>query len=148
MDQFIKKSDIIDLIKEKLSDINAIQKDTIIPEERIVLNKMIKLYKDFCSDIENIEEHEYVQPKYSYFESIYHVGSEPRWKVGDVLAIYNFYHDYEGEEELGEIVDIYMDEDNTDWVYVFKGGEDDGIMYEAQLISEEAYKKYGKEKSL
>jgi hypothetical protein len=54
MDQYIKKSDVINLIKEKLSDLNAIKKDVIIPEERIMLNKMTKQYNDFLNDIENI----------------------------------------------------------------------------------------------
>ena len=54
MDQYIKKSDVINLIKERLSDLNAIKKDATIPEERITLNKMINQCKDFLSDIENI----------------------------------------------------------------------------------------------
>lgn len=53
MDQHIKKLDVINSIKERLSDLNAIKKDTIIPEERIRLNKMIKQYKDILNDIEN-----------------------------------------------------------------------------------------------
>ena len=53
MDQYIKKSDVINLIKERLSDLNAIKKDTIIPEERIRLNKMIKWCNNFLIDFEN-----------------------------------------------------------------------------------------------
>lgn len=54
MDQYIKKSDVINLIKEKLSDLNAIKKDALIPEERITLNKMIGQCNDFLNDVENI----------------------------------------------------------------------------------------------
>ena len=52
MYQYIKKSDLINSIKERLSDLHAIKKDTIIPEERIRLNKMIKQCNEFLNDIE------------------------------------------------------------------------------------------------
>ena len=77
-------------------------------------------------------------PKHSYFEQVYHVGQEPRWKVGDTLAIYEFYSDYEGEDVLGEVTNVMLDESGEDWQYTFNDGE---ILYESELINEEAYRK-------
>jgi hypothetical protein len=76
------------------------------------------------------------KPKHSYFETIYHCGSESMWKVGDILAMYEFYSDREGEHVFGEVINVEMDGD--DWCYTFKNGN---IMYEADLISEQTYKK-------
>ena len=83
------------------------------------------------------EEETPVIPKYSYFEEIYHCGSEPRWKIGDVLAVYEFYSDYEGEYIYGKITDVKMDE-TEDWCYTFENGD---MVYENRLISDETYKK-------
>ena len=83
------------------------------------------------------EIEDYIIPKHSYFEQIYHCGSEPMWKIGDVLAVYEFYSDREGECVYGKITDIKMDE-NEDWLYTFENGEE---LYENMLISDEAYKK-------
>lgn len=93
--------------------------------------------RDFLDtfEVEEIETPEI--PKHSYFEQIYHCGSEPRWKIGDVLAVYDFYSDHEGEHIYGKITDIKMDE-NEDWCYTFDNGE---VLYENMLISDEAYKK-------
>ena len=89
---------------------------------------------------ENLEVKEIetpVIPKHSYFEEIYHCGSEPRWKIGDVLAVYEFYSDYEGEYIYGKITDVKMDE-TEDWCYTFENGD---MVYENRLISDETYKK-------
>lgn len=72
-------------------------------------------------------------PKHSYFERIYHLGSEPRWKVGDTLGGYEFYSDREGTYILGEIVDVKMNEDKSDWIYTFKNED---IIEESELIIE------------
>lgn len=97
----------------------------------------------FLHDIDTLEVIEMDEPnipKHSYFETIYHCGSEPRWKVGDVLAVYEFYRDYEGEEVFGKVIDVYKDEEDDDWVYVFEG-EGGGVLCERELVSDEAYRK-------
>lgn len=96
------------------------------------------LFKEkFINTLEVKEIETSVIPKHSYFEHIYHCGSEPRWKIGDVLAAYEFYSDYEGEYMYGKITDVKMDEDE-DWLYTFENGD---VYYENGLISDEAYKK-------
>ena len=92
--------------------------------------------EDILSFIDKIQQESI--PKHGYIEKLYHCGSEPRWKVGDTIAIYNFYRDYEGEEVLGEITEVVMDENYEDWTYHFKDGE---TISEYELIAEEAYRK-------
>lgn len=80
--------------------------------------------------------------KHSYFEAVYHCGTEPMWKIGDILAIYEFYSDREGEYVYGEVIDVKNDETHDDWIYTIKG--DLGgyeVIYEKDLINQEAYKK-------
>ena len=81
-------------------------------------------------------------PKHSYFETIYHCGTEPMWKIGDILAIYEFYSDREGEHVYGKVVDVRNDETYDDWIYTMKSdsGEYEDI-YENELISQQAYRK-------
>lgn len=96
--------------------------------------------RDILSFIDTLEVKEIetpVIPKHSYVEEIYHCGSEPRWKIGDVLAVYEFYSDYEGEYIYGKITDVKMDE-TEDWCYTFENGD---MVYENRLISDETYKK-------
>ena len=100
----------------------------------------IVVIEDVKSLVESLEVKEVetsVIPKHSYFEEIYHCGSEPRWKIGDVLAVYEFYSDYEGEYIYGKITDVKMDE-TEDWCYTFENGD---MVYENRLISDETYKK-------
>ena len=81
-------------------------------------------------------------PKHSYFETIYHCGTEPMWKIGDTLAVYEFYSDREGEHVYGKVVDVRNDETYDDWVYTMKrdfGEYED--MCENELISQQAYRK-------
>ena len=69
-------------------------------------------------------------------------GKEPRWKVGDILAYYECYSDYEGEQILGEIIRVEISE-NDDWVYVFRDDEDEDGEYgcsEESLVNDECYK--------
>ena len=49
----------------------------------------------------------------------YKRGKEPRWKVGDTLAYYECYNDYEGEVVYGKVTKIELDEDLDDWLYCF-----------------------------
>lgn len=91
----------------------------------------------FINNLEVKEVETPVIPKHSYFEEIYHCGSEPRWKIGDVLAVYEFYSDYEGEYIYGKITNVKMDE-TEDWCYTFENGD---IVYENRLIRDETYKK-------
>ena len=103
-------------------------------------NGYLDALKEALSIINTLEVKEIedsITPKHSYFEQIYNCGSEPRWKIGDVLAAYEFYSDYEGEYMYGKITDIKMDE-NEDWLYTFENGDE---YYENMLISDEAYKK-------
>ena len=76
--------------------------------------------------------------KHSYFETFYHVGQEPFWKVGDILAEYEFYSDREGEIVHGEVVNVEFDAEYEDWVYTFKSGY---RICESELLHEQAYKK-------
>lgn len=74
--------------------------------------------------------------KHSYFEYVYHRGIEPIWKVGDKLAYYEFYSDYEGEIELGTITNIELDEECDDWLYTFDNSNQD---FEEDLLNSETY---------
>jgi hypothetical protein len=111
----------------------------------IAVSQAIQEDKDIMSLIDTLEVEEIetpVIPKHSYFEQIYHCGSEPRWKIGDVLAAYEFYSDHEGEHVYGEVIGVRNDETCDDWIYTMKGnfgGYED--IYENMLISDEAYKK-------
>lgn len=71
-------------------------------------------------------------------------GKEPRWKVGDILAYYECYSDYEGEQILGEITKVEYDEYLDDWKYFFKDDtepeEDEYWNGEERLVNEECYK--------
>ena len=70
-------------------------------------------------------------------------GKEPRWKVGNILAYYECYSDYEGEQILGEIIGVEYDEYHDDWKYIFKDDEaEDGEYWcsEESLVNNECYK--------
>ena len=103
-----------------------------------VLNDLLH----FLDTIETKEIETAKVSKYSYFETIYHCGMEPMWKIGDILAVYEFYSDREGEYVYGEVIDVKKDETYDDWIYTMKGdfgGYED--IYEKELISQQAYKK-------
>lgn len=132
---------------------HLIDKSALVAEIERRKKELIELSNTFenrwaCGSLDNIlsfldtlevkEIEDSIIPKHSYFESIYHCGSEPRWKIGDVLAVYEFYSDYEGEHVYGKITDVKMDEDEEDWCYTFENGD---VLYENMLISDEAYKK-------
>ena len=141
MKEYIDKELFIKRVKEEIKDIYASREYVGIPseEERIIdgFNQAIEI----INNLETKEINDVETPKHSYFEEIYHVGSEPRWKIGDTLAMYEFYSDYEGTYIYGEIVDIKMDEEYGDWCYSFKNGEDgDNEIFESELIREEAYR--------
>lgn len=141
MKEYIDKELFIKRVKEEIKDIYASREYVGIPseEERIIdgLNQAIEI----INNLETKEINDVETPKHSYFEEIYHVGSEPRWKIGDKLAAYEFYSDCEGIHNYGEIVDIKMDEEYGDWCYSFKKGEDDNNkIFESELIREEAYR--------
>ena len=89
-----------------------------------------------------IKKEEPEKPKHSYISNVYHVGSEPTFKVGDVIAYYFFYSDSEGEHIYGTITKIEWDDEEEDWVYYFynEDEEDDGGYPERYLIEEEAYR--------
>lgn len=70
-------------------------------------------------------------------------GKEPRWKVGNILAYYECYSDYEGEQILGEIIGVEYDEYLDDWKYIFKDDESEDGEYwcsEENLVNDECYK--------
>ena len=69
---------------------------------------------------------------------VYVCGTTPLFSVGNVLAIYEFYDDYEGEMVLGKVKEVSFDEDYDDWVYEFDKGD---ILDEGSLIQDEAYRK-------
>ena len=70
----------------------------------------------------------------SCFVRHYKCGTEPTWKVGDVLAVPLSLGE-EDEEVYGKVVEIKRDSDG-DWLYVF---DDGGELCEYGLISEQAY---------
>ena len=112
--------------------------------EAICDNK-IHAYKEILSFLDALEVKDIETPKvpkHSYFETIYHCGTEPMWKIGDILAIYEFYSDREGEHVYGEVVSVRNDETYDDWIYTMKSdsGEYEDI-YENELISQQAYRK-------
>ena len=74
--------------------------------------------------------------KHSYFEYIYHRGTEPIWKIGDKLAYYEFCKDHEGEYDLGTITNIELDEECDDWVYTFDNSNQE---FEEDLLKSETY---------
>lgn len=93
-------------------------------------------YDDVLRLIETIEKDS--TPKHSHIESIYHSGKEPTWKVGDILAEYEFYSDREGEIVHGEVTKVGYDKKFEDWFYEFDKG---AVIFEEELITNEAYKK-------
>lgn len=76
------------------------------------------------------------RPKHGYFA--YVRGEEPRFKIGDNIAYYEFYSDYEGEELLGKVTEVKIDDEIDDWVYEF---EDGYWCPEENLIRDDAYVK-------
>lgn len=128
-----------------------IDKEKVIEEINGILNsydpneitsgryELVKL-REFLDTLEVKEIGATKVPKHSYFETIYHCGAEPLWKVGDILATYECYSDREGEYVYGEVIDVKNGE--NDWIYTMKGdfGEYEDVC-EKELISQKAYKK-------
>lgn len=130
MTQYISKDALV-------AEIEKLKAYLQIPNAQL---EAIKVCDNVISVIDTLKVKEVetsVIPKHSYFEEIYHCGSEPRWKIGDVLAVYEFYSDYEGEYVYGKITDVKMDE-TEDWCYTFENGD---MAYENRLIRDETYKK-------
>lgn len=141
MKEYIDKESILQQINIEITNLNIAQKEGFITEYGKGMLESLDGLLDFINNLETKEINDVKIPKHSYFEEIYHVGSEPIWKIGDTLAAYEFYSDYEGTHIYGEIVDIKMDEEYGDWVYFFKKGEDsDNKIFESELIREEAYR--------
>lgn len=130
-----------------------IDKDKVVEEINSVLDsfdpneitsgryELVNL-RDFLNTLEVKEIETAKVPKHSYFETIYHCGTEPMWKVGDILATYECYSDREGEDVCGEVIGVKKDETHGDWLYTMR--RDFGkyeVIYEKELISQEAYKK-------
>ena len=77
--------------------------------------------------------------KYQEHSSVvYKRGQSPRWNVGDILAYYECYNDYEGEVIYGKVTKIELDEDTDDWRYCFDDNTHD---YEECMLDNETYKK-------
>ena len=79
------------------------------------------------------------RPETSSF--IYVAGKNPKFKVGDVIAVYRFYSDYEGEDVYGTVSKVEFDEEIEDWVYYFSGKKGEYFETEETLIQEQAYVK-------
>lgn len=130
-----------------------IDKEKVVDEINGILNsydpneitsgryELVKL-REFLDTLEVKEIEAAKTPKHSCFETIYHCGAEPLWKVGDILATYECYSDSEGEDVYGEVIGVKKDETHDDWIYTMKGdfGAYEDIC-EEELISYEAYKK-------
>lgn len=83
-----------------------------------------------------------MENKHSYFETIYHVGTEPTWKVGDILAWRDYHIGCEGNEIIeGKVIKITYDNRERDWIYTFEDGHE---KCEEYLIDVLSYKKYEK----
>lgn len=139
MEQYISKSAVMAEIEKKMKKYATIDVGNSSELEALYGAKC-KALMETLSILDSLEVKEIETPaipKHSYFEHIYYCGSEPMWKIGDVLAVYEFYSDHEGEYVYGKITDVKMDE-NEDWCYTFENGE---VQYENMLISDEAYKK-------
>lgn len=134
MKQYIDKAAIVAEFNRLIAELIEEGEGTMFEQGRMSAFEDAKLFLDTL-EVKEIKTS--VIPKHSYFEHIYHCGSEPMWKIGDVLAVYEFYSDHEGEHVYGKITDVKMSEDE-DWLYTFENGE---VLYENMLISEEAYKK-------
>ena len=68
---------------------------------------------------------------------VYKRGKEPRWNVGDTLAYYECYNDYEGEVSYGKVTKIELDENLDDWLYCF---DDNCWESEECMIENETYR--------
>lgn len=133
MEQYISKSALVAEIERRKKELIELSNTF---ENRWACGSLDNILS-FLDTLEVKEIEDSIIPKHSYFESIYHCGSEPRWKIGDVLAVYEFYRDHEGEYVYGKITNVKMNEDE-DWLYTFENGE---VLYENMLITDEAYKK-------
>lgn len=70
---------------------------------------------------------------------IYIRGNEPRFDIGDKLAVYD--HENLAEDEFGVITDVRLDEEVDDWLYTFKEEFGEVEEYEEHLVDDHAYKK-------
>jgi len=132
----IDKDTIIAEIERRMSMFSAEKaKEGASTNDKLSLGGRIAALEELKVFINGLDEQE--SPKHSYFERIYHLGKEPMWKVGDTLGGYEFYSDREGEYILGEILDVKMNEDETDWLYTFKNKD---VIEESELLNEEVYK--------
>ena len=68
------------------------------------------------------------------------MGEKPRWNVGDYIAHYECYSDYEGESFYGEIIRIEKDDEYGDWLYIFKDKDGEYAASEESMCDEECYK--------
>lgn len=75
------------------------------------------------------------RPK-EYGHSTWNAGTKPKWKVGDILAWYEYSSDHEGEHIIGEITNAEFYDEYQDWFYTFDNGTGDT---EESLDSEECY---------
>lgn len=80
-----------------------------------------------------------------YSQLIYIPGTEPEFEVGDVLAVYDFSTDHEGEIILGQVVNVEFSEENCDWFYTL---EDKCIYSGEGLNQDEAYVKQRSKKEV
>lgn len=130
-------SKIEEIIKSRIEYYSMELEECDIRSRTDTCEYLSTMKKELNSILEEIKKAtSYTPPKHSRFETIYVVGSEPMWKVGDTLAYYEFECDREGEVIVGEVVCItYEDED---WLYKFENGS---IWSEADLISEQVYRK-------
>lgn len=104
------------------------------PEQPESINS--KWFREHVSPQKQQQEDE--QPEYSFIETIYRCGKNPRWNIGDTLAYYEFTSDSEGEFVLGKVTNVEFDKEYEDWLYTFE----DGSQYdEESLLSDKTYKK-------
>lgn len=87
------------------------------------------------------------RPK-EYGHNVWHAGTQPEWKVGDILAYYECTTDHEGEYCIGKITTVEFVEEYQDWFYTFENGtgdiEESLSIDECYTISEEYYNKHYK----
>ena len=142
--KLIDKEKVVEEIRRIMAEEMSFFKDCSEDELEVTSSPVVytrmEMLLSFLNTLEVKEIETTKTPKHSYFETIYHCGAEPIWKVGDILATYECYSDREGEYVYGEVIDVKNGE--NDWIYTMKGdlGEYEDVC-EKELISQEAYKK-------
>jgi hypothetical protein len=140
MTQFINKADLLAEI-DKLIDKGKYHEEYDCAH-RDGNNDALYTLKWKINNLKVKEIEENNQSEYSHYETVYCCGQKPRFKVGDTVACYESYSDYEGEYVYGIVTKVEFDKEQEDWVYTFdRLSRENNIRFESELVSDEAYTK-------